>query len=25
MLAANSWIQDRTNHYLYPGDKVCIP
>ena len=25
MLAANSWIKDRPNHYLYPGDKVCIP
>ncbi|MCB0214828.1 MAG: LysM peptidoglycan-binding domain-containing protein, partial [Anaerolineae bacterium] len=25
MLAANPWIKDRPNHYLYPGDKVCIP
>lgn len=25
MLAANPWIASRSNHYLYVGDKVCIP
>ena len=25
MLAANPWVSSRPNHYLYPGDTVCIP
>lgn len=25
MLAANKWIYGRPNHYVYPGDSVCIP
>lgn len=25
MLAANPWIYNRPNHYVYVGDSVCIP
>lgn len=25
MLAANPWIYNRPNRYVYPGDSVCIP
>ena len=25
MLNANSWVRDRHNYYLKPGDMVCIP
>lgn len=25
MLNANSWVRDRPNYYLRPGDSVCIP
>jgi hypothetical protein len=25
MLAANPWVYNRSNHYVYPGDSVCIP
>lgn len=25
MLAANPWVYNRPNHYLYVGDQVCIP
>ncbi len=25
MLAANPWVYNRPNYYVYPGDVVCIP
>jgi LysM repeat protein len=25
MLAANPWVYNRPNYYVYPGDTVCIP
>jgi hypothetical protein len=25
MLAANPWVYNRPNYYVYPGDNVCIP
>jgi len=25
MLAANPWVYNRHNYYVYPGDSVCIP
>jgi hypothetical protein len=25
MMAANPWVYNRPNYYVYPGDRVCVP